>query len=151
MINFIDNTCEDRFLKVLKIKKSNHPLSGSTTPLSDSFPSLTHFKTSDSLLEELGDELALLDLFSPRNKDDNFDPEADLRKFEYLLNQDPSTESDIEIIDPILERFTDETTLVYLPQPGDDDDADDDIFDLKSDNDEWKTLLYGGCFEVLSA
>nr|GEZ33652.1 reverse transcriptase domain-containing protein [Tanacetum cinerariifolium] len=49
MINFIDITCEDRFPEVLKFKKSNHPLSGSTTPLSDSSPSLTPFETSDSL------------------------------------------------------------------------------------------------------
>nr|GEU46563.1 hypothetical protein [Tanacetum cinerariifolium] len=123
------------FSRSVKIKKLNHPLSGNTTPLSDSFPSLTPFKTSDSLLEEFANELALLDPFPPRNKDENFYPEADLRKIKYLLNQDPLTESDIEIIDPILERFTDEPALVYSPSPGDDDDDDDDLFDLKSDND----------------
>nr|GFC76843.1 reverse transcriptase domain-containing protein [Tanacetum cinerariifolium] len=41
MINFIDITCEDGFQKVLKIKKLNHPFSGSTTSPSDSSPSLT--------------------------------------------------------------------------------------------------------------
>ncbi|GJW33124.1 hypothetical protein Tco_0053156 [Tanacetum coccineum] len=56
-----------------------------------------------SLLKELfADELALLDPFPQGNEDDNFDPEADLRKIEYLLNRDPSTESlpksDIEIM-----------------------------------------------------
>ncbi|GKD91349.1 reverse transcriptase domain-containing protein, partial [Tanacetum coccineum] len=86
MINFIDIICEDHFQEVLKIKKSNHPISGSTTS-SDSFPSLAPFKTSDSLLEEFADELALLDPFPPRNEDDNFDPEADLREIEYLLNR----------------------------------------------------------------
>ncbi|GJZ60209.1 reverse transcriptase domain-containing protein [Tanacetum coccineum] len=130
MINFIDITCEDRFQEVLKIKKSNHPLSGSTTPPSDSFPSLTPFETSDSLLEEFTDEITLLNPFPPGNKDDNFDPEADLREIEYLLNRDPSTDSSpttvIDIIDPILERFTDEPAL--------------------SDNDEWKKLLYGDSF-----
>nr|GFB15515.1 reverse transcriptase domain-containing protein [Tanacetum cinerariifolium] len=137
MINFIDITCEDRFPEVLKFKKSNHPSNGSTTPLSDSLPSLTPFETSDSLLEEFADELALLDPFPSGNEDDNFDPEADVRKMEYLLNQDLSTESsrksDIDIIDPVLERFTDKPTLVYTPPPEDDDD---DLFDLKSDNDE---------------
>nr|GEX45281.1 reverse transcriptase domain-containing protein [Tanacetum cinerariifolium] len=135
MINFIDITCEDRFPEVLKFKKSNHPSNGSTTPLFDSLPSLTPFETSDSLLEEFTDELALLDLFPPRNEDDNFDPEADLRKIEYLFNQDPSTESspksDIDIIDLVLERFTDKPTLVYTPPPGDDDD---DHFDLKNED-----------------
>ncbi|GKD86595.1 reverse transcriptase domain-containing protein [Tanacetum coccineum] len=136
MINFIDITCEDRFQEVLKIKKSNHLISGSTTS-SDSFPSLTPFKISDSLLEEFADELALLDPFLPRNEDDNFDPEADLREIEYLLNRDPSTDSspttDIDIIDPILERFTNEPAIIYSSSPGDDDD---DLFDLKSDNEE---------------
>ncbi|GJW14368.1 hypothetical protein Tco_0018501 [Tanacetum coccineum] len=66
---------------------------GSTTSPADSFPSLTPFETSDSLLEEFADELALLDPFLPENKNDNFDPEADLREIEYLLNRDPSTDS----------------------------------------------------------
>nr|GEX79664.1 reverse transcriptase domain-containing protein [Tanacetum cinerariifolium] len=117
MINFIDITCEDRLPKVLKFKKSNHPSSGSTTPLFDSSPSLTPFETSDSLLEE---------------------------EIEFLMHQDPSTESNIETINPILEKFTNEPSLDYLPPPGDDDD---DLFDLKSDNNEWKKLLYGYCYK----
>nr|GEU78549.1 reverse transcriptase domain-containing protein [Tanacetum cinerariifolium] len=132
MINFIDITCDDRFPKVLKFKKSNHPLSGNTTPLPNFSPSLTPFETSDSLLEEFANKLALLDPFPSRNKDDNFDFEADLRNIKYLLNQDPSTEFDIDIIDPILEKFTNKSSLDYSPPPGDDDD---DLFDLKSDND----------------
>ncbi|GKE94821.1 hypothetical protein Tco_1579676, partial [Tanacetum coccineum] len=132
----------------LKIKKSNHPFSGSTTSPSDSFPSLTPFETSDSLLEEFDDELALLDPFIPGNKDDNFGPKADLREIDYLLNRDPSTDSspmtDIDIIDPILERFTDKPALVYSFPLEDDDDY---LFDLKSDNEEWKRLLYGDLFD----
>nr|GEW55640.1 hypothetical protein [Tanacetum cinerariifolium] len=78
-----DITCEDHFQEVLKIQKSPHPLSGSTTSPSDSFPSLTSSKTSDSSLEEFANEPALLDPFPLGNKDDNFDPEADLREIEY--------------------------------------------------------------------
>ncbi|GJX25488.1 reverse transcriptase domain-containing protein [Tanacetum coccineum] len=122
-------------------------ISGSTTFPSDSYASPPLVETSDSLLEEFTDELALFDLFPPGNKDDNFDHEADLREIEYLLNRDPSTVSspttDMDIIDPILERFTDEPALVYSSPPGDDDD---DLFDLKSDNDEWKKLLYGDSY-----
>ncbi|GKC99163.1 hypothetical protein Tco_1169438 [Tanacetum coccineum] len=105
------------------------------------------FETSDSLLEEFADELALLDPFPPGNEDDNFDPEANLREIEYLLNRDPSIVSsptnDIDIIDPILERFTDKPALVYSSPPGDNDDY---LFDLKSDSDEWKKLLYGDSY-----
>ncbi|GJT86475.1 reverse transcriptase domain-containing protein [Tanacetum coccineum] len=193
IINFIEITCEDRFPKVLKLKKSNHSSSGSTTPYSDySLPdydafffddddieekssgsTTTHSNFSlpkyDSFIfdllidqfppadrsafyhEEFADELALLDPFPLGNKDDDFDPEADLRKIIYLFNQDQSTESspksDIEIIDPILERFTDEPALVYSLPPGEDDDEDDDLFDLKSDNDEWKKFLYGDSYK----
>ncbi|GKB82050.1 reverse transcriptase domain-containing protein [Tanacetum coccineum] len=123
------------------------PISGSTTSPSDSSFSLIHFETSDSLLEEFADELALLDPFLPGNKDDNFDPEADLREIKYLLNRDPSTDSspmtNIDIIDPILERFTDEPAFVYSSPSGDDND---DLFDFKSDNEEWRKLLNGDPF-----
>ncbi|GJX02466.1 reverse transcriptase domain-containing protein [Tanacetum coccineum] len=117
-------------------------ISGSTTFSSDSllgssFPSSPFVETSDSSLEEFADELAFLDPFPPRNGDDNFDHEADLKEIEYLLNRDPSTDSspttDIDIIDPILERFTDEPALVYSSPLGDDDD---DFFDFISDNEE---------------
>nr|GEV98621.1 retrovirus-related Pol polyprotein from transposon TNT 1-94 [Tanacetum cinerariifolium] len=143
MINFIGITCEDCFPEVLKFKKSNHPSSGSTTPFSDSSPSLTPFEISDSLLEEFADELDFLDPIPSRKEDNNFDFEADLREIEFLLHQDPSTESNIETVDPILKKFTDEPALAHLPPSGDDDDDDDDLFDLKSDNDKRKKLLYG--------
>nr|GEU51780.1 hypothetical protein [Tanacetum cinerariifolium] len=143
MINFIDITCEDRFPKVLKFKKSNYPSSGSTTPLSDSSHGLTPFETSDSLLKDFVDELALLDPFPPSKEDNNFDFEADLREIEYLLNQNPSTESNIKTIDPILEKFTDKPALDYLLPPGDDNDDDDDLFDLKFNN-----LMNGKSFFV---
>ncbi|GJV69396.1 reverse transcriptase domain-containing protein [Tanacetum coccineum] len=148
MINFIDITCEDRFHEVLNLQKSIHPFSGSTTSPSDSSPSLTPFETSDSLLEEFADELALLDPFPPGNEDNNFDPEADLREIKYLLNRDPSTDSspttDIDILDPIFERFTDEPALVYSFPPGNDDD---DLFDFKTDNEEWRNILCHDPFE----
>nr|GFD13498.1 reverse transcriptase domain-containing protein [Tanacetum cinerariifolium] len=83
-------------------------------------------------------------LRTARKKDNNFNFEANIREIEFLLNQDPSTESNIETIDPILEKFINEPALDYLPPPGDDDD---DLFDLKSDNDEWKKLLYGDCYK----
>nr|GEX07755.1 reverse transcriptase domain-containing protein [Tanacetum cinerariifolium] len=115
MINFIDIICEDRFSKVLKFKKSNHPSGGSTTPLSDSSPSSIPFETSDSLPEEFVDELTLIDPFLLGKEDNNFDFEADLREIEYLLNKDPLTESNIETIDHILEKFIDKPALNYLP------------------------------------
>nr|GEU83366.1 reverse transcriptase domain-containing protein [Tanacetum cinerariifolium] len=121
MINFIDITCEDCFPKI------------------------------DSLLKEFVDELAHLDPFPPGKEDTNFDFKADLREIEYLLNQDPSTESKIETIDPIIKKFTDEPALNYLPPSRVDDDDDDDLFDLKSYNDEWKKILYGDCYKEIDS
>ncbi|GJR63430.1 reverse transcriptase domain-containing protein [Tanacetum coccineum] len=130
MINFIDVSCEDSVGEVLRLKKSNHFLSGSTTPLSKSCPSLTSFETSDSLLEEFADELALLDPFPLGNED--VDVEAKLREIELLINRDPSTIFSPTItIDPNPERFTDEPSPACLPPPGDDDD--DESF-LKEDD-----------------
>ncbi|GKB51773.1 reverse transcriptase domain-containing protein [Tanacetum coccineum] len=110
MINFIDFSCEDSFGEVLRLKKSNHFLSSSTTPLSDSSPSLTSFETRDSLLEEFADELALLDPFPLKNED--VDVEVELREIEWLLNRDLSTNFSTTImIDHNLEKFTDEFAL----------------------------------------
>ncbi|GJU59363.1 reverse transcriptase domain-containing protein [Tanacetum coccineum] len=135
MINFIDVSCEDCFGEVLRLKKSNHFSSGSTTPLSNSRPSLTSFDTSDSLLEEFANELALLDPFPPGNED--VDYEADLREIELLLNRDPSTNFTPKItIDPNPERFTDEPALACLPPPG-----DDELF-LKEDVQEENFQIY---------
>ncbi|GJZ04800.1 reverse transcriptase domain-containing protein [Tanacetum coccineum] len=122
MINFINVSCKDSFGEVLRFKKSNHFLSDSTTPFSDSRPSFTSFETSDSLLEEFADELALLDPFPLRNEDVDF--EAEIREIELLLNCDPSIDFLPKItIDPNPERFINEPALVCLPPPRDDDDV----------------------------
>nr|GEW66334.1 reverse transcriptase domain-containing protein [Tanacetum cinerariifolium] len=115
MINFIDITCEDHFHEVLKIYKSIHPFIGSTTSPSDSFPSLTPFKTSDSFLEEFADKLALIESFLSGNDDIHFDAESNLRELEYFLNRypliDSSFKDNIEKID-ILDEFVGEPSLV---------------------------------------
>ncbi|GJT52035.1 reverse transcriptase domain-containing protein [Tanacetum coccineum] len=64
---------------------------GSTTSTPDSSPSLTPVETSDYLLEEFADELALLDPFPPGIGDADFDPEGDIHLLEKLLNNDPSS------------------------------------------------------------
>nr|GEU68178.1 reverse transcriptase domain-containing protein [Tanacetum cinerariifolium] len=119
------------------VDKSNHPSTGNTTPLSNSSPSLTPFETSDFLLEEFANEIDFLDPIPPGKKDNNFEFEADLREIEFLLHQDPSSESIIETVDPILEKFIDKPALTYFPPSGDDDN---DLFDLKSDNDDGKSF-----------
>ncbi|GJX66327.1 reverse transcriptase domain-containing protein [Tanacetum coccineum] len=120
MINFINFSCKDSFGEVLRLKKLNHFLSGSTTLLFDSSPSLTSFETSDSLLEEFADEFALLDPFPPGNEDVDF--KADLREIELLLNRDPSTKFSPTItIEPNPEKFSNKPALACLPPPREDE------------------------------
>nr|GEU61601.1 hypothetical protein [Tanacetum cinerariifolium] len=124
--------CDEQFLFHMD-NTLKHPYkhANNTAPLSDSSPSLTPFETSDSLLEEFADELAFLDPIPPGKKDNNFDFEANLREIEFLSPNEPS--------------------LAYLPPQGDNDDDDDDIFDRKSNNDEWKNLLYGDCYKDINS
>ncbi|GJT71034.1 reverse transcriptase domain-containing protein [Tanacetum coccineum] len=133
MINFIDVSCEDSVEEVLRLKKSNHFLSGSTTPLSNSRPSLTSFETRDSLLEEFADELALLDPFPPGNED--VDVEVELKDIKLLLNRDPLTNFSPTIY-PNLKKFTDELAPACLPPP-----EDDELF-LKEDVQEENFQVY---------
>ncbi|GJX16440.1 hypothetical protein Tco_0217272 [Tanacetum coccineum] len=113
-------------------------------------PRNTTSSSPDHLLEEFADELALI-TFPPGNDDLPFDIESDLREIEYLLNHDPTKEMDSiledsvdegnladpnnDLVDTIPEMFTDEHTLDYLSPPLF-DDVDDDLVELKSDNDD---------------
>ncbi|GJW58293.1 reverse transcriptase domain-containing protein [Tanacetum coccineum] len=115
-----------------------NPLSGSTT---SSSPSLTTSKISDYSLEEFADELTLIDSFPPGNNDMTL--EDVIREIEYLLNCDPLAEYSPynDLNDTIPEMFTEEHALDYSSPPRYDDD---DLFDLKTDNDEW------GIYQVIS-
>nr|GEX39224.1 hypothetical protein [Tanacetum cinerariifolium] len=87
-------------------------------------------KIQKSFHPSFADELALLEPFLPGNKDDS------------------SPKTDFDIIEPILERFTDEPALVYsFPQ----DDEDDDLFDFENDNDEWRNILYHDLFDDIQS
>ncbi|GKF46597.1 hypothetical protein Tco_0136399, partial [Tanacetum coccineum] len=103
--------------------------------LSDSSPSFTSFETSDSLLKEFTDELALLDPFPLGNED--VDVEADLREIELLLNRDPSINfSPTFTIDPNPKKFTDEPAPACLSPPGDDESflKEDMVEDVENEN-----------------
>nr|GEY59822.1 putative ribonuclease H-like domain-containing protein [Tanacetum cinerariifolium] len=114
-----------------------NPLSGSTT-----------FSSPDHLLKEFADELALI-TFPLGNDDLSFDIESNLREIEYLLNHHPIKEMDSiledsvdecnlanpndNLFDTIPEMFTEEHALDYSSSPLN-DDYDDDLVDLESDN-----------------
>ncbi|GJS74605.1 reverse transcriptase domain-containing protein [Tanacetum coccineum] len=119
-----------------------NPLSGSTT---SSSPSLTTSEISNYSLEEFADELALIESFPLRNND--MTPKDVIREIKYLLNCDPLYSPNNDHIYTIPEMFTDEHTLDYSSHPRY-DDADDDLFDLKTDNDEWGKIFYDDPFDA---
>ncbi|GKB03338.1 hypothetical protein Tco_0831427 [Tanacetum coccineum] len=132
---------------------TNH-LSGNPTPISDptvsSSPTLTSLEESNLIWEEFKAYL-VSDSFPSGNDDFPFDIESDLREIEYLLNHDPTKETDSiledsvdegnhtdpnnDLVDTIPEMFTDEHTLDYSSPPLY-DDVDDDLVELESDNDD---------------
>nr|GEW50203.1 hypothetical protein [Tanacetum cinerariifolium] len=120
-----------------------NPLSGNTT---FSSPSLTTSEISDYSLEEFADELALIDSFSPKN--DDMTPKDVIREIEYLLNRNPLAEysPNNDLIYTIPEMFIDEHTLDYSSLLRY-DDTNDDLFDLKTDNDEC-ILVHENLYEV---
>nr|GEV38780.1 hypothetical protein [Tanacetum cinerariifolium] len=114
----------------------DNPLSGSTTYL------------SNSLLEEFGDELALITY--PSDYDDNlkFDIESDLREIEFLLYQgkdsdlkDSIDQTDLAnlddyFVDPTPEMFTNEHAPDYSFPPRF-DVYPDDFLEIESDADNF--------------
>nr|GEU60542.1 reverse transcriptase domain-containing protein [Tanacetum cinerariifolium] len=83
---------------------------GNTFPeLRDNIQGYYTYSSSNQLLEEFADELALI-TFPPKYDDDlQFDIESDLKEIEYLLHHDP-----IKDIDSILKDSTDQSNLVDL-------------------------------------
>nr|GEV69066.1 hypothetical protein [Tanacetum cinerariifolium] len=109
-----------------------NPLSGSTT------------YSSNPLLEELANKLALITFPSKYDDDLQFDVESDLNEIEFLLHQDidSSLKDSIDqsnlanpvdnFVDSMPEMFTDEHALDYS-SPLIFDEFDDDFLEVKSD------------------
>ncbi|GKD98823.1 hypothetical protein Tco_1382720 [Tanacetum coccineum] len=131
MINFIDISCKDRIQEVLKIKKSNHPLSGSPTLSSDPvveslFPSLTPFEDIDLLLEETDAFLSLDDSIPPGIDNGIYDSEGDILFLEELLNDEiPRSLSPKELKD-----YEPSTTKSLIKKPL---GIDNEIYDSEGD------------------
>ncbi|GJU68151.1 hypothetical protein Tco_1254410 [Tanacetum coccineum] len=97
------------------------------SPISSS-PSLSSSEASEYSLDEFADELALIDFSSYPERDDMTTP--DMSK-EFVLDD--------------MSFSPKELNLESLPK--DDFDNDDDLFEMDSNNDEWKRILYGEDFE----
>nr|GEU70375.1 ribonuclease H-like domain-containing protein [Tanacetum cinerariifolium] len=119
-----------------------NPLSGNTT----------YFSSPNQLLEEFADELALITFPLEYDDDLQFDIESDLKEIEYLLHQDPIKDIDSSLkdsidqsnladlndnlVDSMLEMFTDEHALSYS-SPSQYDEYDDDLFEVEFDTENF--------------
>ncbi|GKG00584.1 hypothetical protein Tco_0302274, partial [Tanacetum coccineum] len=92
----------------------HNSLSGSTT---SSSPSLHISETSNYFLEEFADELAPSESFPPRN--DDMTPKDIIKEVKCLLTQSPlaNYSLDNDLINTIIEMFTDEHALDYSSPP----------------------------------
>nr|GFB06176.1 reverse transcriptase domain-containing protein [Tanacetum cinerariifolium] len=93
-IDILDITCEDHFHEVLNVQKSINPMSGSPTPFFNHVVaflshSLTPFRDSDFILEEINAFLTSDDLISPDIDDRIFDPEGDIYPLDLELKDLP--------------------------------------------------------------
>ncbi|GKE83974.1 reverse transcriptase domain-containing protein, partial [Tanacetum coccineum] len=91
--DILDITCEDHFHEVLNVQKSINLMSSSPTPSPDLVvaslsSSLTPFRGSDFILEEIATFLASDDSTSLDDDDGTFDMEGDIRLINTLLNND---------------------------------------------------------------
>ncbi|GJR64528.1 hypothetical protein Tco_0010593 [Tanacetum coccineum] len=94
--------------------------------------SLSSSEASEYSLDEFADELALIDFSSYPERDDMTTP--DMSK-EFVLDD--------------MSFSPKELNLESLPK--DDFDNDDDLFEMDSNNDEWKRILYGEDFERMDS
>ncbi|GJX81545.1 hypothetical protein Tco_0331026 [Tanacetum coccineum] len=91
---------------------------------------LENIESKDSYVSNLDEEVLLVTPLSDFNEDECFDPDGDVDEIEFLLHHNPSTPK-ISVAS-ILEGFTNEPPL----------EENDDLFDLKSKENEWKKILY---------
>ncbi|GJX64704.1 hypothetical protein Tco_0299047 [Tanacetum coccineum] len=89
-----------------------------------------NIESKDSYVSNLDELDLLVTPFSDANTDKCFDPGGDIDEIELLLHHDSSTPK--LSVSSILEGFTDESPL----------EENDDLFDLKSKENEWKKILY---------
>ncbi|GJR30201.1 reverse transcriptase domain-containing protein [Tanacetum coccineum] len=130
------------------------------SPISSS-PSLSSSKASEYSLDEFADELALIDFSSYPERDDMTPDDV----IEFLLYGDPTSDPTESKVEEFINENTPDMSkefvlddMSFSPKelnmeslPKDDFDNDDDLFEMDSNNDEWKRILYGEDFERMDS
>ncbi|GKD39786.1 hypothetical protein Tco_1259993 [Tanacetum coccineum] len=107
-------------------------------PLCDDFQS---FKTFSNPLFEKKDDF-------PSRNDESTHKET-LKSYLNPLFEDDEENISIEVSRQISPKVNSEPSIEFLPK--DDFDDDDDLFEIDSNNDEWKRILYGEDFERMDS
>ncbi|GJX42465.1 hypothetical protein Tco_0257455 [Tanacetum coccineum] len=131
-----DESLSDEDIPEENVKIYSNPLfefddeyiSSDVNPLFDEV--LENIESKDSYVSNFDEPALLVTPLSNANEDECFDPSGDVDEIELLLHCDLSTPK-ISVAS-ILEGFTDEPPL----------EENDDLFDLKSKENEWKKILY---------
>nr|GEW97097.1 reverse transcriptase domain-containing protein [Tanacetum cinerariifolium] len=119
-IDLIDVACEEYSQELLGFSMSGNPTPSTEPIISDSSPTLTPFRDSDFLLEEIDAFLAIDDEpISPKIDDSYYDLEGDILLLEEFLNDDPSSPplppQKLKIVKPKNKRsFIDEPPVVEI-------------------------------------
>ncbi|GJU31098.1 hypothetical protein Tco_1174687 [Tanacetum coccineum] len=130
------------------------------SPISSS-PSLSSSEASEYSLDEFADELALIDFSSYPERDDMTPDDV----IEFLLYGDPTSDPTESKVEEFINENTPDMSkefvlddMSFSPKelnleslPKDDFDNDDDLFEMDSNNDEWKRILYGEDFERMDS
>ncbi|GKE49539.1 hypothetical protein Tco_1480797, partial [Tanacetum coccineum] len=133
------------------------------SPISSS-PSLSSSEASEYSLDEFADELALIDFSSYPERDD-MTPDDVIREIEFLFYGDPTSDPTESKVEEFINENTPDMSkefvlddMSFSPKelnleslPKDDFDNDDDLFEMDSNNDEWKRILYGEDFERMDS
>ncbi|GJX46622.1 hypothetical protein Tco_0271812 [Tanacetum coccineum] len=121
------------------------------SPISSS-PSLSSSEASEYSLDEFADELALIDFSSYPERDDMTPDDV----IEFLLYGDPTSDPTESKVEEFINENTPDMSKEFVLDdmsfsPKDDFDNDDDLFEMDSNNDEWKRILYGEDFERMDS
>ncbi|GKD39188.1 hypothetical protein Tco_1259395 [Tanacetum coccineum] len=119
--------CDRRHVKEFEFSDVN--------PLFDEV--LENIESKNSYVSNLDEPTLLVTPLSDANEDECFDTGGDVDEIEFLLHHNTSTPK-ISVVS-ILEGFTDEPPL----------EENDDLFDLESKENEWKTILYDASIDDL--
>ncbi|GJX09137.1 hypothetical protein Tco_0198996 [Tanacetum coccineum] len=107
-------------------------------PSCDDFQS---FKTFSNPLFEKKDDF-------PSRNDESILHKETLKSYLNPLFEDDEENISIEVSKQISPKVNSEPSIESLPK--DDFDSDDDLFEIDSNNDEWKRILYGEDFERMN-